>query len=546
MGFFLEHGSVIDGTGKPAFPAGVAIDGGRITALLPPGQRPEGSDVIDVSGLAVAPGFIDIHSHSDLIFTLPPERQRELLAGRIRQGITTEIVGNCGLGRYPFSTGSKASAEAMCGFLTPEGVPPVGDSVGDYLDYLSAHGVVVNMGTLVPHGPVRLMTTGLAARPATGEELNEAVRVLRASLEAGACGLSFGLIYPPGLSTPTEEIVALARSVGDARGVVTFHQRSGSPELLEASIAEIVEVGRRAEAHVHLSHEHAQGSTAHDGVKGLLAWSERARTEGINYTQDVIPYTTVQTTLLAVFPPWSLVGGVAGWLERARDAATRQRMHDELETTVPRWPPWVEGNWPTNIVRDVGYEAISIAQCAAFPDTIGSSLAELAARRHCHAFDAMTDLLLAAEGQVTVTIDGISGTTKDERPLELLLADPDRAIVSDAWDIGRGMPHPGAYGAFPRVFRRFVRERGILDVPQAVRKLTALPAEIFGLQDRGVIRPGTWADLVAVDLDQLADRSTAEEPRTFAEGVQLVIVNGTPLFRNGRMASACPGQVLRP
>jgi len=326
---------------------------------------------------------------------------------------------------------------------------------------------------------------------------------------------------------------------------VTFHQRSGSPELLEPAINEILTVGQQADVHVHLSHEHAQGRDVEAGIEKLLSLSEQARGAGIHYTQDVIPYTTVHTTLLAVYPPWSLAQGIPGWLHLAHDPVQRRRMQTEIETTIPQWPPWQEGNWATNIIRDVGYAAIRIAECEKVPEVIGRSLDELGADQACTPFTAMTDLLLTCAGQVTMCLDGISGTVQDEGPLELLIADPDRALISDAWDIGRGKPHAGAYGAFPKVLRRYVRERGILDLPTAIRKLTALPAEIMGLKNRGVLKPGAWADVVAFDPHTVSDLSTEQTPRTFAQGVDLVMVNGKPIFRAGRLTGEVPGAVLR-
>jgi N-acyl-D-amino-acid deacylase len=545
MDILLKGAQLIDGTGRDAFPGNLGIAQGRITDLFPPDLEPEAEEVIDVSGLCLTPGFIDIHSHSDLIFTLPPARQRELLQGRIRQGITTEIVGNCGLGRFPSTPASAPQAEAICGFLTPADVTSVGHSLDEYLRHLETQGVITNVGTLVAHGPIRLACAGFSPGPLEGDMLTPALRLIDQSLAQGAWGLSLGLIYPPGLYTSTEEITHMAAQVARASGIITFHQRSGSPELLEQAINEILTVGQQAHVHVHLSHEHAQGRDARAGVEKLLGFGEQARAEGIHYTQDVIPYTTVHTTLLAVYPPWSLAQGIPGWLDLAGDPVQRRRMQKEIETTIPQWPPWQQGNWATNIIRDVGYAAIRIAECDDAPEVIGLSLEELGADLGSTPFAAMTDLLLTCAGQVTMCLDGISGTVDDEGPLEMLITDPNRALISDAWDIGRGRPHAGAYGAFPRILGRFVRERRILDLPSAIRKMTSLPAEIMELKDRGVLKPGAWADIVAFDPHTVSDLSTEKTPRTFAQGIHLVLVNGTPLFRAGKLTDEIPGSVLR-
>ena len=545
MDILLTGGQVIDGTGSPAFPADVAIKDGRVEALLDSGIGAEAAETIDVSGCIVSPGFIDVHSHSDFVFALPPERQRALLEGRIRQGITSEIVGNCGLGRYPSTSESSPLVEGICGFFMPDRTPSVGHTIAEYLDYIGRQGVAVNVGTLVPHGPIRFATSGPAARGSTPTELHQAEELLKESLEAGAFGLSLGLIYPPGLFTPTAEIVQLARCVARFDGIVTFHQRSGSPELLDNSINEILEVGRCAEAHVHISHEHAQGRETLGGVEKLLEWSDHAERESICYTQDVIPYTVVQTTLLAVYPPWTLAEGVAGWLKLARDPDARSRMRREIETKAPVWPPWIAGNWATNIIRDVGYAGIRIAECGHSREKIGMSLSDMAEQAGDHPFEAMTDLLLASDGQVTMSLDGISGTRDDDKPLRLLVAHPTRAIVTDAWDVGRGTPHAGAYGAFPKVFRRYVRELELLTLPEAIRKLTSLPASIFGIKDRGVLEPGAHADIVVFRPEKILDRATEQSPRVFAEGIDFVFVNGRPLISKGDLTNQMPGSVLR-
>ncbi len=541
----IKGGQVVDGTGQAGFLGDVAITDGRISAISVPGREPQAKTVIDVNGLVVAPGFIDIHSHSDLVFTLEPSKQRKLLEGRIRQGITTEIVGNCGLGCYPATEASAPLAQAQFGFLRPSDASVMGHSIDDYLSHLETSGVAVNVATLVPHGPIRLATPGLDTGPSDSEQLSAAIQLIEQSLNAGAFGLSFGLIYPPGLTTSTEEIRHLCTTVAKHQGIVTFHQRSGSPELLDPAIREILDVGRATQAHVHLSHEHAQGRLASAGVEKLLQYNRQAAAEGIDYTQDVIPYTTVHTTLLALYPPWSLTQGIPGWLELARCSEQRQKMQQEIESVVPTWPPWLSGNWPTNIVRDVGYGAIRIAECETRPETIGQSLEELGHSQGEHPFAAMTDLLIGAEGQVTMCLDGISGTVDDEAPLERLIADPNRALISDAWEIGRGRPHPGAYGAFPKVFRRYVRERKILDLPSAVRKLTSLPAAIMDLKNRGTLKEGAWADVVVFDPDRICDTSTEQHPRSVAQGIEWVFVNGTCLYGEGRLLDECPGQVIR-
>ena len=554
---------IVDGTGAPGYDGDVTVlgerivrvtrrapDGGRTAEKVgtdsPAGAGPGGGRVIEGGGRALAPGFIDIHSHADLIFPLPEPARRRLLAGRIAQGITTEIVGNCGMGAAPLGEGAEPALRAINAWLTPETIPWPWSGVGGYLDHLERQGVPLNVGTLAPHGPLRIAVLGLRAGAPDGRAMKSMLDELRRALEEGAFGVSTGLIYPPGIYSDTGECVKLAGVAARFDALYTSHIR-GSSELLLPSVEELIEVGRRSGARVHHSHNEAVGRRHWPKVEAVLEREDAARAQGIRLTHDMFPYPAAATTMLALFPPWSLEGGVPALLERLRDPGERRRVRDAVEGQAPRWPPWEPGGWPHNLSLAVGWDRITIGSVASNQrrDLEGITLAELGRRGGAPPFEVLCDLLLAEGGSVSQIIHDVTGDGAHERGLEAILAHPAGALCTDANDYGRGKPHPAAYGAFPRVLGRYVRERRCLGLEEAIRKMTAYPAALLGLKDRGVVREGARADLVLFDPGRVADRATFEEPRQAPSGIDMVVINGRVAAEGGSANGAPAGNVLR-
>ena len=503
---------------------------------------------LEAAGRIVAPGFIDLHSHSDLCLALPLRRQAELLEGRIRQGITTELIGNCGIGCAPQRPHNADELRRLCGFIAPNAVEWGWDSVAAYLDRLAEQGVLPNVAALVAHGPARVAAMGTRAGRPTREEQRDMDDEVRRACEAGAFGVSFGLIYPPGQFADTDELVSVAGAARAAGGFAAFHQRGSSRETLLQAVREILEVGRRAGAPVHHSHVETVGPRAWSGTEEVLRLHGSFAAEGVALSGDVIPYTGVCTTMLALYPPWSLEGGVKAFLERLRDPSARRRMREEIEEASPIWPPWEgEGRWTMNIARECGWERIRLAHVEGRTNKRLErlSLAEIGRRQGRDPFEALSDLLLEEDGVATQLIFGISGDERGDADLLPLLRSPHLAFVTDAWEIGKGAPHPGAYGAFPRVLGHYVRERRLLPLEEAVRKMTSLPAARLALRDRGLVRPGFKADLVVFDKGRVSERSDYTEPRRMPEGIDDVFVNGRRLVDAGRFRPAAAGQVLR-
>jgi N-acyl-D-aspartate/D-glutamate deacylase len=543
----IANGEVIDGTGRPRFRADVAVERGVITAVAPRLDGPAAAR-IEARGKVVAPGFIDLHSHGDLCFALPLDRQAKLLEGRVRQGITTDLVGNCGIGCVPVTGGTRQEVDRLCGFIAPDGASCDWDSTASYLDHLERQGVLLNVATLAAHGPARLAAMGGRSGPPTPREQSILDRAVRAAVEEGAFGVSFGLIYPPGQFADTEELVSVTRAAAAAGGFAAFHQRGSSRETLEPAVREIIEVGRRARAPVHHSHVETVGPRAWAGTEDVLRIEEEAVREGVDLSGDVIPYTAVTTTMLALYPPWALEGGMGSFLERLRDPGLRRRMKDEVASTRAVWPPWIDPKrFTMNIALECGWERIRLAHVEDGPNKRheNRTISEIGRSVGRHPFDALSDLMLEEGGVATQLIFGISGDEERDDHLVPFLRCRRLAFVTDAWDIGKGFPHPGACGAFPRVLGHHVRERGLLSLEEAIARMTGLPAARLGLRDRGRVAEGVKADLVVFNPMTIADRSTYREPRRPATGIDQVLINGVRVLAEGVFHPSAAGHVLR-
>jgi N-acyl-D-amino-acid deacylase len=542
----IRNADVIDGTGQPAYPSDVAVNADRIAAIGQLQSLPA-EQTINADGLTLAPGFIDPHSHADLILPLAPEKQSALMRCKLAQGITTTIIGNCGLGCAPLDGGgAEAMLRAVNAWMTPEPVAWEWRTLGEYLDRLAANGLALNVASLAPHGPVRMSAMGLAKGPPSRAQLRKMRALVERAMKDGALGLSTGLIYPPGMYSDAGELQSLARVVAAWGGIYTSHIR-GSSETLIPAVRELLEVGRATGVRVHHSHNEAVGREHWPKVDRVLAMEERAAQAGVRVSFDMFPYTAAATMMIALYPPWALEGGVDALLERLQDEKTRARIRRDIERRQPTWPPWREGGWPHNLVRATGWDAIHIGYVESrrhkrFENRSLAALGEMTGKTP---FDAISDLLIEERGQVSMLIFEVTGGRDSRELLTKYARHPLGAFCTDAEDYGRGVPHPAAYGAFPRVLARFVREDGALTLAEAVRKMTSHPAQIFGLRDRGVIRPGAFADLVLFDARRVRDRASYAAPRRPALGVEWVVVNGRVVYERGEWRGGSNGLVIR-
>jgi N-acyl-D-aspartate/D-glutamate deacylase len=346
------------------------------------------------------------------------------------------------------------------------------------------------------------------------EELIAMKSLVCEAMDQGALGMSTGLIYPPGMYSQTEELIDLAAEVAQYNGIYTSHIR-GASDILIPSVKELLKIGRETGIHIHHSHHGAVGKNNWGKLDYTVAMEEEARDKGLMVTFDVIPYNAAATGLGAIFPPWSMERGGDALIRNLADQGTREQIRWEIENTVPGWPPWIKGCWGLNFVRDIGWENIDIATVASEKNKVseGLNLMEYGASVGKTPFDAAADLMIEEQGNVGMILHGISGSSDYEEPINKMVMHPMGALITDAWDLGRGKPHPAAYGAFPRVLHHFVKEKKILRLEEAIRKMTSFPAQVVGIYDRGLIRESMMADLLVIDMEAVRDNATYESPR---------------------------------
>jgi N-acyl-D-amino-acid deacylase len=521
----IRGADVLDGTGAPRYSADVGIRGDSIAAI---GSLPAdaASRAIDARGQCLAPGFIDIHSHSDGDILVYPGAE-----SRVRQGVTTEITGNCGSSRAPLA--GQDVERRRKEWLDEDGLTANWTDVASYAAAIEASGAAINQALLLGQGTLRANAVGLVNRPLTEDELAGVLGVLEAGLDQGALGLSTGLEYTPGRFTPTEEIVRMARLVARRGGLYASHVRNEEAGLLEA-VHEAIDIGRRSGARVEVSHLKAAGRINWSKQEAALHLIESARREGIGVWADAYPYAAYSTGLTILLDDWALEGGRPAMLERLKDAALRPRIRKEVAAKVKDEPG--------------GYELIVISSVKTERNRgmVGKNFQEIAERWRMEPIDALLRLLEEEEGAVGFIGHGMSAANVDA-----VLAHPLVMIGSD----GRSMapvgkaaerrPHPRSYGAFARVLGVYVRERKLFDLETAVKKMTSLPADQAGLADRGRIASGKKADLVVFDPATVADAATFDAPHRYPTGIRYVLVNGVVVIDDGKQTEARPGRMLR-
>ena len=524
----IVGGRVIDGTGAPAVRADVGITDDRVTAVGDLDREAAGR-VLDAAGRVVTPGFLDLHSHSDGV--LLDNRRAE---SKIRQGVTTEVVGNCGFSPAPVADAFLAE---MRGFAIS--AAPALDyswrSTGDWLRRYEAGGVALNVVQLVGHGALRVAVMGFARRPPDAREQAAMERLMDQGMAEGAYGLSTGLIYAPGSYAATGEIVAIARRAGAAGGFYASHIRGEGATLLDA-VREAIRVGREGGLPVQVSHVKAAGRPNWGRTKDALALIDAARAEGLDVMGDAYPYTASSTSARTLLPDWVLDGGVDAMCDRLGDSAVRARIRDEI------------GGARTGLMgRGLAWEDIMMAYSPSAPDVQGRRLSEIAAARGTDPLTAVMDLIVADRGK-----NGVILFQLDEADLRGVLAHPHVVIGSDGSSLAaegeflKAQPHPRNYGTFPRVLGRYARDEGLLTLETAVHKMTGLSARRLRLADRGVLRPGARADVVVFDPAGIGDPSTYEAPHQYATGIDWVLVNGRVVVEGGAHTGALPGRVLSP
>jgi N-acyl-D-amino-acid deacylase len=521
----LEKGRLVDGTGNPWFFGDVGIKDGNIVEVGRVGRR--GLETIDAGGQVVSPGFIDGHCHSDLMVLDDPGSEIKL-----QQGVTTEVVGNCGMTPAPFAPRNldllRTYVEPVLGKTKQEWR---WESVEQYFDALMEAGSSENVATYVGHGTLRIAVMGFENRPASGEELNRMKGLLEEALQAGAIGLSLGLMYAPGSYTPREELAELCSLLSRYGGLLATHIR-GEGNSLIPSIEEVIWIAERSGVPLQISHLKAAGGCNWGSVTRAMELIEEARSRGLDVTCDVYPYTAGSTSLNTLLPPWALEGGVSQTLERLGDPASRRRIKAELRQEREDWD---------NLVASTGWDSVYISSLSKDQDSnlAGKDILEASESRGVDPENCMMDLLLEQEGKVSIVFFHMAGSD-----VEQVIGWERSLIASDSLHDQAEKPHPRLYGTFPHVLARYVREKKLLTLEEAVRKMTSFPARRFKLGKRGLIAPGYVADLVVFDPEKIVDKATYEDPKHFPEGISHVLVNGAKAVEYGILLETGEGSVI--
>jgi N-acyl-D-amino-acid deacylase len=521
----IQNAQVIDGTGADAYPADIGIKAGKIAAIGSPETGAERT--IDGSGLVATPGFVDMHSHSDLALLLPSAPD-----AKVRQGVTTELLAQDGLGVAPIDDENvRLLSELTAGLLGR--LPPekwTWRSFDDYLQTLDRRGLPNNVAVLASHGPLRILSMGMDNRPATAIEQDIMCSLLRETLEMGAYGLSTGLIYPPCSYGPPEELVALNKDVAAHDGVFVVHQRDEG-YLIQKAFDEVTDVARQSGVHLHVSHLQAYGQVNWPTMDRVLESADSFLAEGGRLSWDRYPYLAGCTVLTAVLPQWTFAEGTEVLAENLTHPDFRARIREDFQKGLDVW---------NNRSISVGWAKIYVSAVKSERNRWmeGKSCAELASICEQDPLDFVCDLL--AEENLAVTMISFYGS---DEVLEKVLGHPQATVGSDG--IFGGRPHPRLYGAYPRFLREFAIDKKRMSLPQAVRKITAFPANILGLDGRGLLKEGYWAHLVLLDPDELADMATYDEPQQYPQGMPYVLVNGELVVDRGETTGTLPGRALR-
>ncbi|MDT8436566.1 MAG: D-aminoacylase [Gemmatimonadota bacterium] len=525
----VAGGLVYDGRGSPGRVADVAIRGDTIAAVGEPGTL-AARDTLDATGLAVAPGFVNVLSWAN---------ESLLHDGRalsdLHQGVTLEVMGE-GTSMGPLTPAMKEEMRARQGDIRYE---IDWTTLGEYLDHLVARGISPNVASFVGATTVRVHEVGYEDRPPTPRELERMRDLVREAMAEGALGVASSLIYAPAFYAGTDELVALAAAAGESGGMYISHLRSEGARLLPA-LEELIEIARRADVPAQVYHLKAAGRANWPKLDSAIARIEAARAEGLRITADMYTYTAGATGLDAAMPPWVQEGGHEAWVARLRDPAVRTRVAREMRTPTDAWENFfVAAGSPDNILL-VGFTADSLKPLT------GMTLAAVAERWGTSPEEAAMDLVIRNGNDVgTVYFLMSEENVRRKVALPWVSFDSDAAAPAPEGIFLASNPHPRAYGSFARLLGRYVREEGVVPLAEAIRRLTSFPAETFGIRRRGALEPGFHADVVVFDPARIIDRATFAEPHQLAEGVRHVLVNGVPTLVDGTHTGALAGRVVR-
>ncbi|HBH0465701.1 TPA: D-aminoacylase [Clostridioides difficile] len=526
MRTLIKHGLIVDGNKTPAYEGDILIENEKILKISQD-LNEEADKVIDAKGRVICPGFIDTHSHSDLVILVNPYNEV-----KIRQGITTEVLGQDGISMAPLPQEHISSWRKNLAGLDGESdeIDWKYETTENYLKMMDYNGVGLNETYLVPHGNVRMEAMGLEDRPATKEEIQKMCEITERELKAGAIGLSTGLIYIPCAYSLTEEIIEMCKVVAKYDGVFVVHQRSEADTIL-TSMEEIIEIGKQSGVKVHFSHFKVCGKANWKYIPQVIELLEKAEKEGIRVSFDQYPYAAGSTMLGVVLPPWAHSGGTDKLIERLSDENERAKMKKDIANGIEGWD---------NFIEFAGIDQIFVTSVKTEKnkDTIGKNLLEIGKMRGKDPLDATFDLLKEEENAVgMVDFYGL-----EEHIIGFMKRD-EQNVCTDG--LLAGKPHPRAYGSFPKILGRYVRELNVLTIEEAVYKMTKKVATSFSIKDRGELKEGYFADIVIFDKDTVSGCDDFINSMQYPTGIDYVIINGNCVVEEGKYNKIKAGKVLK-
>jgi len=519
----IKGGTIYDGSLADPYVKDIAISGDAIAAIGSFHWNEAGM-VIDAEGLAVAPGFIDTHAHSDFTILADPRAE-----GKVSQGVTTEINGNCGMSAAPLFNKAFERREED---LKDLGIRERWNTLTEYFTLAAKKGIALNLATLAGHGNIRGSVMGYDDRLPSEDELSGMSALLKTAIDEGAIGMSTGLIYPPGVYAKTEELIELSKVLKQKGLVYATHMRSEGDMLVE-SVQEVIRIGREAGVKAHISHIKTLGQRNRHKAEKVIALLEDARDSGVHLTCDRYPYTASSTDLDSLLPAWTYEGGNDEEMKRLINPADIRRIRQEIQGQAGE-----KDYWKTVIISSVDSEANAWME--------GRTIADISASLRLDEIDTLLGILINERLRVGAVFLSMS-----EENLRKFLSLPYCMIGSDSsarsfdGPTRKGKPHPRGFGTFPRFLGRYAGNNEIMGLSEAIYRATSLPAETFGLKKRGSIREGMYADIVIFDPKTIMDRATFENPFQRSSGIQHVLVNGVPVIREGEFAGNFPGRVLK-
>jgi dihydroorotase/N-acyl-D-amino-acid deacylase len=525
----IRNGHIFDGTGSPWYSGDVAIRDGRIAAIGRLGDVPA-KRTIDAYGAAVAPGFIDMLGQSELTILVDPRTP-----SKIFQGITTEVTGEGGSVAPLNDSLIRENQDEYSHY----GITVDWRTLREYFAHIEKQGIGINVADYVGATQVRQMVIGDDDRAPTAAELDQMKALVHQAMQQGAMGVSTSLEYAPAPYAKTDELIALASEAAKFGGIYASHIRNEGDGEMEA-LEETARIGREAKIPVEIWHLKAAGKSNWGRMPQVVAFIDKQRAAGLDITADTYAYTAWNNSLSAFVPPWAHDGGDAKLIARLQDPAARARIKREMDTPTKDWDnEWSEVPGPEGIL-------ISAVQNPKLLPLQGKTIADIAKAQGKDPKDALFDVLIEDKGATNVSVFGMQ-----ESDVALALKQPwvsidnDSSAASLEGVLGQEHPHPRAYGTFPRILRKYVREEKLLTLPEAIRKFSSLPAERMGFTDRGVLKAGMWADVVVFDPAAIHDVATFENPNQYSQGMEFVLVNGVPVISDGKMTGERPGRVLR-